>query len=132
MPRTPILVARRDRHVGLVGLGVGDGGLVSTAEASIGVSRLLRTTSARNTRGSEPGADTRTSIGNIVERTPRSPTMQEGRSCTTAPTSAIGVASLKEVDWLLMKVWTSPVTIGQVHLAHPQHRVAEGEHAVRR
>jgi hypothetical protein len=71
--------------------------LPTTIEASSGVRRRLRATSAWNTRGSAPGPVTRTSIGSIVLRASRSPMMHDCRSWTSVPISLSGEDILN--DW---------------------------------
>ena len=87
--------------------------LLTTVEASIGVSRRLRATSAWKRRGSTPGPVTRTSIGSMVVRASRSPTMQAGRSCTSVPTSFSGEDILNDCERLGRKAWISASTMGR-------------------
>ena len=87
--------------------------LLTTIDASIGVRRRLRATSAWKMRASPPGPPTRTSTGIIVVRASRSPMMQAWRSCTSVPTSCSGDDILNDCDRLGRNAWISASTIGR-------------------
>ena len=129
-PRTPTLVVR------LTAISVWSGSasamaVVSTAEARIGVRRLLRATSARNTRGSAPGrGHPHRAPASWSRAAPRSPTMHDGRSCTTAPDLDQRRGQLERVRLAGDEGVHLAGDQRQVHLADAEHRVAEGDHAV--
>jgi hypothetical protein len=103
--------------------------LLTTSDASIGVSRRLRATSAWKRRGSPPGPLTRTSIGSIVLRASRIaddarlPVLHQRADLVQRRRhlERLGQAGEERVD--------RGVDHRQVDLADAEQRVAEGEHA---